>query len=377
MIFLRRASLLLPLALGAAASSAPAQTPDSLLAVSYQGASRFRVNIDGGALWTGTYDADISGVGVPAEGAGTRMLWYPRKAAFRAGQINGTQWDAANIGEWSMAMGQNARASGSNAMAFGWNAVAAGGSTVAMGENNTATGYTSVALGQMAHTNARQGTFVFSDRSNTTDTTFASTNHSASFRVRCGMRLIFTTSGVQQATKSGDWGGTGVAFGGPAADGTCTGGSFLGQTSAMISTSTGAYLHTNGTWTNASDVSRKHLFQDVRGEDVLARLRSLPVGSWSYKSEEPNVRHIGPMAQDFRAAFGLGDDDKVIGTVDADGVALAAAKALEARTAEQAAQIEALRARNETLRAENEALQRTLADLARRVEALEAATPKP
>src|SRR5687767_2134518 len=100
---------------------ASAQTPDSALAVSSGGQGLFRVNVDAGALWGGTYDGDIDGDNVPAEGAGTRMMWYPNKAAFRAGQVNGTQWDAANIGEWSVAIGQNARASGSNSTAFGWN----------------------------------------------------------------------------------------------------------------------------------------------------------------------------------------------------------------------------------------------------------------
>ncbi len=194
-----------------------------------------------------------------------------------------------------------------------------------------------------------------------------SASHSATFRVRCGMRLIFTTSGARAVTKDGNWGGSGVAFGGPAEAGstTCVGGNYLGQSNAMISTSTGAYLHTNGTWTNASDVNRKHLFQDVRGEDVLARLRRLPITSWTYRTEESGVRHLGPMAQDFRAAFGLGDDDKVIGTVDADGVALAAAKALEARTA-------TLRTENDALRATVAAQGAEIADLKERMARLEA-----
>ncbi len=54
----------------------------------------------------------------------------------------------------------------------------------------------------------------------------------------------------------------------------------------------------------------------------------LPISKWSYKVEDGSVRHIGPMAQDFAAAFGLGSDDRSIGTVDADGVALAAMQAL-------------------------------------------------
>ncbi|HEX2202226.1 MAG TPA: tail fiber domain-containing protein [Longimicrobium sp.] len=329
------------------ASAAQAQTPDSAFAVSSGGVGLFRVNVDAGALWGGTYDGDISGEGVPAEGAGTRMMWYPRKAAFRAGYINGTQWDAANIGEYSVAIGQEVRASGSNGVAFGLRSTAAGSSTFAVGEDNTASGAASVALGYHAHTNARQGSFVFGDRS-TVDTIRAGVNHSANWRVSGGFR-IFTSSNlstgvtVQSGSSVSNW----------------------GQSNAVISTSTGAYLHTNGTWTNASDVNRKHLFEDVSGEDVLARLRTLPISRWTYKTEDANVRHLGPMAQDFRAVFGLGDDDRVIGTVDADGVALAAAKALEARTATQASRIEALEAQNAALRGEN-------AEMRARLERLEA-----
>jgi len=338
-----RASLLAAALLMAGAASAAAQTPDSLLAVSYQGQSRFRVNIDGGSLFGGTFDGDISGDGIPAEGSGTRMLWYPRKAAFRAGYINGTQWDAANIGSYSVAIGENVRASGDNGVAFGKNSTAAGSSTFAVGEDNTASGAASVALGYHAHTNARQGSFVFSDRSSV-DTLRAGVNHSANWRTSGGFR-IFTSSNLS----------TGVTIQSGASI------SNWSQSNAVISTSTGAYLHTNGTWTNASDRNRKHLFETVHGEDVLTRLRALPITTWGYKVENRDVRHLGPMAQDFRAAFGLGDDDKVISTVDGDGVALAAAKALEARTAEQKARIEALERENAALRARLDRIEAALA----------------
>ena len=101
------------------------------------------------------------------------------------------------------------------------------------------------------------------------------------------------------------------------------------------------------------------------GSDVLARLASVPVSTWSYTSQDPSIRHMGPMAQDFRAAFGLGEDDKHISTVDADGVALAAIQALYA-------QDQALAAENAALKSENAAKQQALDDLQKRVAALEA-----
>ena len=349
-----RTFLAAAVALGAAAP-ALAQTPDSLIAASYQGQSRFRVNVDAGALFGGIYDGDISGEGVPSEGSGTRMMWYPRKAAFRAGSISGTQWDAANIGSYSVAIGQDVRASGDNGVAFGVRSTAAGSSTFAVGEDNTASGAASVALGYHAHTNARQGSFVFSDRSSV-DTLRAGVNHSANWRVSGGFR-VFTSSNlstgvtIQSGSSVSNW----------------------GQSNAVISTSTGAYLSTSGVWTNTSDVNRKHLFAAVSGEDVLARLRSMPISTWSYRTDDRGIRHIGPTAQDFRQAFGLGQDDVTIGTVDADGVSLAAAKALEERTTAQQARIEALESQNAALRAANAEMQARLA----RIEAALAAQAQP
>ncbi|HEX6373453.1 MAG TPA: tail fiber domain-containing protein [Longimicrobium sp.] len=331
----------------AVAAPAAAQTPDSAFAVSSGGQGLFRVNVDAGALFGGTYDGDGDGDNIPAEGAGTRMMWYPNKGAFRAGGISGTQWDAANIGEYSVAIGQDVRASAANATAFGLRSTAAQVTSFAAGEDNTASGASSVALGYHAHTNARSGSFVFGDRS-TVDSIRAGVNHSANWRVSGGFR-VFTSSNLS----------TGV---------TIQSGSVVsnwGQSNAVISTSTGAYLSTSGVWTNTSDVNRKHLFETVSGEDVLARLRTLPVTSWSYRSDSEEVRHLGPTAQDFRAAFGLGNDNVTIGTVDADGVALAAAKALERRTADQAARIEALEARNTELQREN-------AEMRARLERIEA-----
>jgi hypothetical protein len=84
---------------------------------------------------------------VPAENSGVRFLWYGGKAAIRAGGIDGTQWDDANIGLYSTAFGENVRALGDNALAIGKSCVAAGSRTTAIGEGCTATGYASVALG--------------------------------------------------------------------------------------------------------------------------------------------------------------------------------------------------------------------------------------
>ncbi len=96
----------------------------------------------------------------------------------------------------------------------------------------------------------------------------------------------------------------------------------------MISTSTGAFLSTGGAWTNASDRAGKRSLRPASSEAVLEKLAALPISTWSYKREGASIRHIGPMAQDFKKAFHLGSDDKHIATIDEEGVALAAIKGL-------------------------------------------------
>lgn len=300
-----------------------------------------KVQNDGGFIIRGTYDGGSSSGTPAAEGAGTRLLWFPQRAAFRVGYVDDNQWDNSSIGYFSIAAGQNVRASGDHSIAFGLRSQAQGVSTFAAGENNTASGAASVALGYHAHTNARQGSFVFADRS-TVDTLRAGVNHSANWRLSGGFR-IFTSSNLS----------TGVTL----QSGTSV--SNWGQASAVISTSTGALLTTGGVWTNASDVNRKHFFENVSGETLLKKLAAVPIQEWSYKTEDNSIRHIGPMAQDFRKAFGLGNDELSIGTVDADGIALACIQTLEIRTNKQAEELEALKTANSRLLARLEALEKS------------------
>jgi hypothetical protein len=80
-----------------------------------------------------------------------------------------------------------------------------------------------------------------------------------------------------------------------------------------------------------SDRNAKADFTSVSGDAVLSALMSVPVTRWHYKFEPPEVQHIGPMAQDFKSAFGVGTDDKHIFQIDADGVSFAAIQALAHR----------------------------------------------
>ena len=131
-----------------------------------------------------------------------------------------------------------------------------------------------------------------------------------------------------------------------------SGGIWLGTTSTpsipgtdFLNTSTGAHLTTTGIWTNNSDRAMKEEFERIDGQNLLARLAALPISTWSYKADNGSIRHIGPMAQDFAAAFGVGNDNRSIGTLDADGVALAAIQALYEIVKEKDVELEALKAR--------------------------------
>ena len=93
-----------------------------------------------------------------------------------------------------------------------------------------------------------------------------------------------------------------------------------------VHASGGIYL--NGALLHSSDKNKKEAFEAINPEDILAKVLEMPVSSWRFKTESERVRHIGPTAQDFEAAFSLGNDDRYINSGDADGVALAAIQGL-------------------------------------------------
>jgi hypothetical protein len=106
-----------------------------------------------------------------------------------------------------------------------------------------------------------------------------------------------------------------------------------------------------------SDRNQKKNIAPVDAAAILEKVGRLPISSWTYLKEPADVRHLGPMAQDFRASFGLGDDDRTYFAVDAQGVALAAIQALDHLVTTQELRIEKLERENR--------------DLARRLRALD------
>ncbi|HEX8390910.1 MAG TPA: tail fiber domain-containing protein [Longimicrobium sp.] len=367
---------------------------DSALAVSNNGVSLFKIFVDGTASayssssplmrWRAGSDGSDRvvidsaggfvamgslGIGlIPKEGEGYRMMWHPYRAAFRAGGVNGTQWNDSNIGFFSAAVGQNTQASGNWSFAAGNNASTSSSYGVSMGYFTNSGGQAAVALGYKATANADYavaigravsargftGAIVIGDGS-TSDSLQANANNQFSLRASGGIRLYTNTAKTSGVLMQAYPGAASVPWTGCA------------SVQWVLSASNCAYLANGGTWTNVSDVNRKHGFAAVAGEDVLARLRGMPVTTWTYNVDGGEVRHMGPTAQDFHAAFGLnGADDTHIATVDADGVSLAAVKALDSRDQAQQAQIDALRAENADLRARLERLERLLAPAAPR-----------
>jgi hypothetical protein len=247
--------------------------------------------------------------------------------------VGGGRGNTASFTEATVGGGFINTASGSWATVGGGssNSASVGGATVGGGSGNTASGLeatvpggsgnravgaSSFAAGHRAHAN-HAGTFVWADSTEADFTSLGANSFSA--RVSGGARFVDSAGiGVQLAP-----GGT--------------------------------------SWGVASDRALKAHFTPVDGQAILERLMALSIETWSLRSQDPAVRHIGPMAQDFYTLFGLGEDDQHITTVDADGVALAAIQGLYQLVQEQAARLATEQTQNAALEARLVALEQALA----------------
>jgi len=210
--------------------------------------------------------------------------------------------------------------------------------TIPGGQSNVAAGYDSFAAGRRAKA-THQGSFVWGD---STDANFDSLRDNQ-FRIRANGGAGFNVN-------DGYW-----------VDIWVTG-------AQLIRSSTGAFLSTAGKWTDGCDRNMKESFAPVDGQEALARLARLPVTTWSHKAEGPSIRHMGPVAQDFYAAFGLGQDDRHIAALDANGVALAAIQGLYQIVQEKDAEIADLKAQLTAQQQQDAAMQVRLATLETLVE---------
>lgn len=192
-----------------------------------------------------------------------------------------------------------------------WNIASGNSATIPGGRQNTATNY-AFAAGRCAKAN-HEGAFVWGD---STDADVASTaNNQVTFRSAGGFR-IFSNSGMTM----------------------------------------GAQLAPNATsWTALSDREAKENFNPIDAGAILDALADMPVTAWNYKADADQRRYIGPVAQDFHAAFGLGSETR-IATLDTDGVLFAAVQGLHARNEALQAENTALAADMSRISAENERL---------------------
>ena len=240
-------------------------------------------------------------------------------SASHFGSVGGGQQNEA-IGGWATVGGGTLNvASGVNATVAGGAVNVASGtdSIVAGGANNVASGRASFAAGEGAKATA-DGEFVWADfRQFDFDPAVSGwANATNTFNVRATGGVWFV-SGIN---------GSGVPV-------------------------TGCSLQPGaGAWSCTSSREAKMDFDNADTLDILRKVVALPIGTWRFKTEAAEVRHIGPMAQDFRAAFRVGHNDTTIHSVDADGVALAAIQGLHQLVQEKDAKIDAQTRELENLR---------------------------
>jgi hypothetical protein len=303
-------------------------------------------------------------------------MWYPGKAAFRAGEeeVNGSAWSDANIGQRSVALGYSTAAKGESSLALNTRTQANGNNSIAGGDGSIADGLNAVALGTRTVASGNQAAALGFRTVASGENSFAlGADTKATGRGSMATGLGTAASGAASmatgaATVAAGSGsvalGTGVTAQG---DGSFAFGDRntqyappVGENGFWVRAFGGVALNTGvnigcdlppntGAWACSSSKLLKEGFEDVDGEEILARLKDVPIQRWRYIGTA--ARHLGPFAEDFHAAFGLGEDADKIAQIDADGVALSAVQALERRTAE-------LRMENAELRRRLEALER-------------------
>jgi hypothetical protein len=258
-------------------------------------------------------------------------------ATVGGGRSNTASNFAATVGG-----GINNTASGSYATVGGGIDNTASGSyaTVGGGYNNTASNFAATVGGGRDNTAAGDYSFVVGRRAKNNDT-----NHKGVFLFADSTDADFNSTLANEFAARANGGFRFVS-----SSGTCT--------------------TTGGGWSCTSDRNAKTNFAMVDARQVLLKVSGLPIQTWSFK-DNTAIRHMGPMAQDFYAAFGLGQDDKTISTIDLDGVALASIQGLYHLLQEKDAEIAVLEKQVATLQSRNAAQQAQIDDLEARLAALE------
>ena len=338
------------------------------------GFADFKVFQNGSIVATGNLGIGTS----PMEGSGYRTSWHTYKGAFRSGYAD-NEWNDANVGFFSWAGGSNSTASGLYSLAFGDTNKALSTSSIAFGSGNQvkgAAGFSAGAGNKVCDTygvafgnNAISGGPIINGACD--PDTFNIKGLAAvaiGYNVRADKDHSFalgnfaSSNGFSGAFVWGDGSATSNlnAFNAVANNefaARATGG-FRVRTN--LAGTTGCNLPAgSGVFNCTSSRTTKENFSLVNGNDVLSKLRGMDVSTWNYIAEGRQVRHMGPMAEDFFKAFRLGTGNTSIGVQDLAGVSLAAIKELDKRTVE----VDQLHQEVNELRQANSDLERRLAIL--------------
>jgi len=326
---------------------------------------------DFGTVSGGAYNSAIAGASTVSGG-------YENVAAGIYATVSGGEVNSGNGAESTVSGGDHNQANGDDSTVSGGFSNAATGvaSTVGGGYGNSAAGDYSFAAGNQAQA-TNTGAFVWADSS--TNSPFPSTaDNEFSIRAQNGMRIqadkgihlnaadepiivrdwdAFAATAPASKAGIGRWGlfmePTELTIGIPGTDVPnryfqIAKYSTNGAATQLVQVDQSGNLTAAGTVTGSSDRNVKEHFNAVNPEEVLARVAAMPVSEWNYKAD-PATRHIGPMAQDFYAAFAVGLDDRHISMVDADGVALAAIQGLNQKLEDSRRENAQLKARLEKL----------------------------
>ncbi len=220
---------------------------------------------EGSVVFVGSFKSTNPGP-PPVSGSGTRMMWYPDKAAFRTGNVSGTAWNQDSIGNYSVAMGNNSKAIGSSSYAFGSGATASETSSIAMGASSKALGRWAIALG---------------------NGTIASGEHSTAIGFYANASGIYSTAIGRNANATGNY-----AF---AINLTSSAGPNVGANTFRISGAT--EIGGNVAWTNHSDKRLKKNIELLSLENNLSKIMQLNGVRYEWKEYNNNL-NLGFIAQD-------------------------------------------------------------------------------
>jgi hypothetical protein len=236
--------------------------------------------------------------------------------------VAGGEDNAASSDDSTVVGGAGNTASGTRSIvAGGYRNIASGGvSSVAGGAFNTASGDYSFAAGRDAKA-THSGSFVWADFQGQNFASTAANEFSA--RATGGVRFVSGLDPITHAPNAG----VSLAPGG-------------------------------GSWSSLSDRTMKRDFAAVDGGWLLDRIAGLPIATWSYKAQKPSIRHLGPTAQDFARAFGLGEDKRHIDSIDSEGVSLAGIQVLYKLVQTQQRQLREQQRELDVLKAQVAKLQR-------------------